>query len=49
MIAKVFHVLKWTSRELDRTIAALLEENVVRQIEVEWLEKPQLVSRRALT
>ena len=49
MIAKVFHVLKWTSKELDRTIAALLEENVVREIEVEGLEKPQLVSTRALT
>jgi hypothetical protein len=49
MIAKVFHVLKWTSRELERTIAALLEKDVVRGIEVEGLEKPQLVSRRALT
>jgi hypothetical protein len=43
-IAKVFHVLKWTSRELDRTIAALLELGSVREIEVEGLEEPQLVS-----
>jgi hypothetical protein len=49
MIAKVFHVLKWTARELDRTIAALLEEDVIREIEVEGLEKPQLISTRVLT
>ena len=49
MIAKVFHVLKWTSRELDRTLVALLEEDVIREIEVEGQEKPQLASTRALT
>jgi hypothetical protein len=48
MIAKVFHVLKWTKRELERTIAALLEEGTVREIEIEGLEEPQLVSARAL-
>jgi hypothetical protein len=48
MIAKVFHVLKWTKRELERTIAALLEEGTVREIEIEGLEEPQLVSTRAL-
>jgi uncharacterized protein YcaQ len=42
-IAKVFHVLKWTSREWDRTIAALVEEGAVREIEVEGVEGPQLV------
>jgi hypothetical protein len=40
MITKVFHVLKWTSRELDRTIEALLGEDVVREIEVEGLDGP---------
>jgi hypothetical protein len=49
MIAKVFHVLKWTSLELDRTIAALLEKDLVREIEVEGLEKPRFVSTRAST
>ena len=49
MIAKVFHVVKWTSKELDRTLVALLEEDVIREIEVEGLEKPQLISTRALT
>jgi len=31
MIGKVFHVLKWTPTELDRTIATLLQEGVVRE------------------
>jgi hypothetical protein len=34
MIAKVFHVLKWTSRELDRTIAALLEEGAIQEVQM---------------
>ena len=33
MIARVFHVLRWTPGELDRTIAALLEEEVVQEAE----------------
>jgi hypothetical protein len=49
MINKVFHVLKWTSKELNRTIAKLLEEGVVREIKVEGLEKPQLASTRGLS
>ncbi|MGD1996420.1 MAG: hypothetical protein PVH62_06570 [Anaerolineae bacterium] len=48
MVGKVFHVLEWTSRELERTIAALLEEGTVRETEVEGLEGPQLVSTRVL-
>jgi hypothetical protein len=48
MIGKVFHVLKWTSAELDRTVTALLGEDAVREIEVEGLEKPQFVSTHAL-
>jgi len=48
MIAKVFHVLKWTSKELDRTIATLLEQHTVTEMEVEGIEGPQLVSVYAL-
>jgi hypothetical protein len=48
MIAKVFHVLRWTSREMDRTIAVLLEQRSVREMEVEGIEGPQLVSVYAL-
>jgi hypothetical protein len=35
MVAKVFHVLKWTSKELERTIDALLVEGAVGEVEVE--------------
>jgi hypothetical protein len=35
MIAKVFHVLKWTKRELEQTIAALVEEKVAQEVEIE--------------
>jgi hypothetical protein len=44
MIGKVFHVLRWTARELDRTIGALLEEGKVRETEIEGLKGMQLVS-----
>ena len=44
MIGKVFHVLRWTKRELDRTIATLLEEGKVQEMEVEGLKGVQLVS-----
>jgi len=45
MIGKVFHVLKWTPAELDRTIDVLLQEGVVREMQVKGLEHPQLVWR----
>ncbi len=48
MIGKVFHVLKWTPAELDRTITALFEEGAVREVQVKGLEHPQLVSTRAM-
>jgi len=48
MIGKVFHVLKWTPAELDRTIDMLLQEGVVREVQVEELEHPQFLSTRAL-
>jgi hypothetical protein len=47
MIAKVFHVLGWTKRELDRTINALLEEGTAWEMEVGGLKGLQLVSTRA--
>ena len=43
MIAKVFHVLKWTSKELERTIAALLEEGTIQEMQVKGAKQPQLV------
>jgi hypothetical protein len=51
MIAKVFHVFHWTKRELDRTIATLIEEDTVREmgigeiphlVSVRWVTSPQL-------
>jgi hypothetical protein len=48
MIAKVFHVLKWTKRELERTIAALVEEGAIREAEIKGRKQPLLVSNRAL-
>jgi len=48
MIAKVFHVLKWTPIELDRTISALLQERVIREVRVTGLEHPQLLSSHIL-
>jgi hypothetical protein len=44
MIGKVFHVLRWTKRELGRAIAALLEEGAVREIEVEGVKGTLLTS-----
>ena len=43
MVAKVFHVPKWTSRELERTIGTLLEQGAVQEIGIERAEGPQLV------
>ena len=48
MIAKVFHVLNWTPRELDRTIAALLEERAARATEVVGMQGLQLVATGTL-
>jgi len=46
MISKIFHVLRWTSAELERTIATLLEEGSVREVQVRGVKRPQLVSTR---
>ncbi|MCP4538447.1 MAG: hypothetical protein GY832_15030 [Chloroflexi bacterium] len=48
MIGKVFHVLKWTPIELDRTIAALCQENVVQEVQIKGSQHPQLLSTRIL-
>jgi hypothetical protein len=48
MIAQTFHVLRWTPGELERAIAALLQEGAAQEIEVEGMRGPQLVSARAL-
>jgi hypothetical protein len=48
MIAKVFHVLKWTSRELERTIDAMLERRTVTEMEIEGIQGTQLVPAHAL-
>ena len=47
MVAKVFHVLKWTPTELDRAIATLLQEGAIQELPVEG-KHPQLVSTHAL-
>jgi hypothetical protein len=46
MIKRIFHVLKWTSSELERTVSQLLDEGTVRRATVEGLDQQQLVSAR---
>lgn len=48
MIAKVFHVFRWTPTELNRTIAVLLEEGTIQEVQVKNVKQPQLVSARVL-
>jgi len=48
MMAKVFHVLRWTPTELKRTIATLLEEGAIQEVRVKGMREPQLVSNLAL-
>ena len=48
MVGQAFHVFRWTPRELERTIAALLEEGAVQEMEIEGVKGQQLVSVRAL-
>jgi hypothetical protein len=48
MIGKVFHVLHWTKSELDRTIAALLEDGTAVEAVVNGVGRPQILSSRAL-
>lgn len=48
MVGRVFHVLRWTSHELGRTIDRLLHEGLIQEVEVGGLSDPQLLSTRAL-
>ncbi len=48
MIKRIFHVQKWTSTELERTISTLLDEGTIREATVSGLARPQLVSTRFL-
>jgi hypothetical protein len=46
MIAKVFHVLKWTPKELERTVDVLLQEGVLREMTLEGQDAGYLVYGR---
>jgi hypothetical protein len=48
MIGQMFRVLKWTPTELNRAMAALVQEGAVRELQVEGLKHPQLVSTQAM-
>jgi len=43
MIGRVFRVLKWTPTELERTLATLLQQGLIREIQVERLKQPQFL------
>jgi hypothetical protein len=43
MVAKVFHVLRWTPTELNRTIAVLLGEGTIQEVQVKGVKQLQLV------
>jgi hypothetical protein len=43
MVAKVFHILRWTPRALHRTIAVLLGEGAVQEVQVKGVKQLQLV------
>ncbi len=47
-IAKVFHVLKWTPAELDKTIAALLNAHILEEAQLEGVKPMQLLSAHAM-
>ncbi len=44
MIGQIFYVLRWTSAEVERTIATLLEEGAALEAHVTGMKNPQLVS-----
>ncbi len=48
MIGKVFHVLKWTPTELERTIATLLQEGAVQKVQVKGAKHLHLLSTHSL-
>jgi hypothetical protein len=43
MVAKMFHVLRWTPTELNRTIAVLLGEGTIQEVQVKGVKQLQLV------
>jgi hypothetical protein len=43
MVAKVFHVLRWTPTELNRTIAVLLGEGAIQEVQIKRVKQLQLV------
>ncbi len=47
-VAQLFHVLKWTPRELDRALAALEEAGAIREMTIGGMAGPQWVSVKAL-
>jgi hypothetical protein len=47
-IKRIFHVLKWTSTEWERTVSTLLDEGSIREATVGGLDRPQLVCTRFL-
>ena len=48
MVKRIFHVLRWTPGELERTLSALLDEDVIQEAQVSGFSQPQLVSTGAL-
>ena len=48
MVRKVFHVLDWTSIELERTLSTLHDEMALLEVQVEGIGQPLLVSTSAL-
>jgi len=48
MIGKVFHIFRWTPRELERTIAALQEEGAIREVSIKGVKSSQFVSMHTL-
>jgi hypothetical protein len=48
MIKRVFHVLKWTATELERSTSALLESGAVRETQTAGSATAQLVSNSAM-
>lgn len=48
MVKRIFHVLRWTPAELERTFSALLDEGVIQEAQISGFSQPQLVSTGAL-
>ncbi len=48
MVKRIFHVLRWTPAELERTFSALLDEGATQETQISGFSQPQLVSTGAL-